>query len=360
MKNEEFFLLNQQLADMLRQGIPLEGALKKLCAGLERGRWRSEFNELRQALESGVPLDQAIQARNFPSLYSQLLRIGARTQDFPAVLTLLADYYHQTHQLWTRLKGLMTYPVLLIFGSFFLSLWFAMLHQSLWAEKVETPGPLFKMVTIVPPAAAAGARAQPAAPPAKPFLEFETKDRALLRVWMNLWMPPTALLALVILLTCMLTIPAWRRTLRWQLPGFREGSLSHFAASMSLLLKSGTPLPEALTLIGSLEGKTPLAREIKRWRQRAEEGHKHFADIAAGGKLLPPLFLWLVASASENLVAGFDRAAEIYRDRAMYRSDLLLNAALPVSLALIGLMILSQVYPFMTSFFDFLSPVFNF
>ena len=36
-------------------------------------------------------------------------------------LTLVADYYQRQHALWTRLKGLMVYPVLLLVASFLLS-----------------------------------------------------------------------------------------------------------------------------------------------------------------------------------------------------------------------------------------------
>jgi type II secretory pathway component PulF len=37
MKNDEFAFFNQQLAAMLRDGIPLEGALRHLCAEMRSG-----------------------------------------------------------------------------------------------------------------------------------------------------------------------------------------------------------------------------------------------------------------------------------------------------------------------------------
>ena len=40
MKNDEFAFFNQQLAAMLRDGIPLEGALRRLCQEMRRGALR--------------------------------------------------------------------------------------------------------------------------------------------------------------------------------------------------------------------------------------------------------------------------------------------------------------------------------
>ena len=41
MKLDEFAFVNLQLAGMLKCGIPLEGALKQLCATMRRGGLRA-------------------------------------------------------------------------------------------------------------------------------------------------------------------------------------------------------------------------------------------------------------------------------------------------------------------------------
>src|SRR5216117_2689240 len=88
-----------------------------------------------------------------------------------------------------------------------------------------------------------------------------------------------------------------------------------------------------------------LGKELSRWKTRCAEGHAKFSDIAAGSKIFPPMFVWLVSGASEDLATGFQRAAQTYQGRAAYRTELLLYASLPASLFLLGLMILSQIYP---------------
>jgi type II secretory pathway component PulF len=64
--------------------------------------------------------------------------------------------------------------------------------------------------------------------------------------------------------------------------------------------------------------------------------------MAAGGRVFPPLFVWLVSSAGEDIASGFQHAAEIYQARAANRSEMLLYAALPVMVLALGVVILTQ------------------
>ena len=54
MKYEELAFVNQQLATMLREGIPLEGSLRQLCATMQKGRLRAELQLLENDLAGGV------------------------------------------------------------------------------------------------------------------------------------------------------------------------------------------------------------------------------------------------------------------------------------------------------------------
>ncbi|HEX7654636.1 MAG TPA: type II secretion system F family protein, partial [Verrucomicrobiae bacterium] len=66
MKTDEFAFFNQQLAAMLRDGIPLEGALKRLCQEMRAGVLREELLALEQSLSRGMPLAEALAPRQLP------------------------------------------------------------------------------------------------------------------------------------------------------------------------------------------------------------------------------------------------------------------------------------------------------
>ena len=67
--------------------------------------------------------------------------------------------------------------------------------------------------------------------------------------------------------------------------------------------------------------------------------------------MFPPLFLWIVGNAREELAEGFRQAAEIYRQRAAYRMEAFLYAVLPTSVIIMGLAILLQVFLFVLAGF---------
>jgi type IV pilus assembly protein PilC len=313
MNYDEFAFFNQQLAAMLREGIPLEGALKQLAAGMRAGALRAETEQLENDLARGTPLKEALARRSLPDLYRRMLEIGARSNDLPGLLTLLADHYQRANNLWSRLKGLMVYPLIVIVVCIGLT-WFvsstigrsmADLIQHLGSQPLVT-GPI-------------------------------------------IWMPPVVLALVALLAVAAVYIPSWRNRLRWRLPAFREASLSQLASAMALMLKNGTTLPEALALAESMESNTPAAPALARWRKLVETGQGRPSDWQGDTRPFPSLFLWLVRSGGEDVAAGFQKAAEIYQARASYRVEIALYGALPVSILLLGQMVLWQAVPLMRS-----------
>src|SRR6266481_2202115 len=93
VKHDEFAFLNLQLAGMLRSGIPIEGALRQLCARMRRGALQTELQALETDLANGIPLTEALAARRLPIFYRQMILVGVQSNDLPGVLTMVADYY---------------------------------------------------------------------------------------------------------------------------------------------------------------------------------------------------------------------------------------------------------------------------
>lgn len=313
MKTDEFAFFNHQLAAMLRDGIPLEGALQRLCADMSDGALRTELQALTDDLSRGTPLRDAIQKRKLPELYQCLVQVGAQSNDLPGVLTLIADHYQRRYTIWTRLKGLLVYPMIVLVASFALSALLAyLLDRLVWPSLSVTgmPGDSFHAA---------------------------------------LWLSPAILGLLLIIAIVVLTVRSVRQALRWRVPSFRDSSLAQIASSVALLLRNGVPLDNALALVQRMENGSRAGREISVWRQRLAAGHGKFLEMAEPGRAFPPLFIWLVAHGRENLAAGFQRAAEIYQSRATHRAELLLYSALPCSVLGLGVLIVMQVQPVLFS-----------
>ena len=317
MNSDEFAFFNQQLATMLKSGIALEGALRQLCATMKDGALRRELEQLGAELARGTPLPQALAARQLPELYVQLLTIGARSNDLPGVLTLAADHYARTHSVWTRLKGLLVYPLIVLIASLALSIALACIYTTVvdsFASESLFPG-----------------RASPVSQ-------------------VSLWFTPALLAMVVAGVLLALAVPVWRDALRGRLPGFREARLAQLASSLALLLQRGGTLPDALNLLAKLENGSAAGVELNRWHARLSQGLARVTEFAAEGRFFPPMFLWLVAGAGADLAAGFKRAAEIYHARAVARVEMMLYAFLPVSVIVLGVMLLGQAAPVLRMF----------
>lgn len=321
MKLDEFSFFNQQLASMLRNGIPLESALGQLCTSMRRGDLRDELEKLRADLANGVPLSQAVAARKLPPFYVQMLIVGATSNDLPAILTLVADYYQRSNLIWTRLKGLMVYPAIVLGGTLALSILVATLFGS--AAGIE----------------ANGFRGFFEGMPLPALTEFSIRTTPI-----GLWLPVFFLAALSVAVGVVTVLPSLRSFLRWRLPGFREASLWQIVSTMEIMMKSGCSLDETIGLAAQLEQGSAAGYDLAQWRKRLASGHGDFASMATPTKQFPPLFIWLIASAQGDLASGLKRAAEIYHAQAEYRAEILLQLALPVSVLVLGALMFTQVY----------------
>lgn len=321
MKLDEFAFFNQQLAAMLRDGIPLESALGQLCTSMRHGDLRDELEKLRDDLANGVPLQQALASRKLPSFYVQMLQVGVKSNDLPSVLTLVADYYQSTSLVWSRLKGLMLYPVIVLGAMLALSVLLAVLFGGIAGLAPGIFSDLLEGASL------------------PPFTYFSFSVTTV-----GLWLPVIVLALLSGLVGVALARPQLRSWLRWRLPGFREASLWQIASAMGIMIKGGCSLSDALGLMVQMEENSAAAGDLSQWRARLAGGHGDFASMATPTGQFPPLFIWLVASAHGDLTAGLGRAAEIYRARADYRTEILLQAVLPVSVLVLGILILTQVY----------------
>ena len=309
MNYDELAFFNQQLAAMLRDGIPLEGALKQLCAGMKTGPLRDELSALESDLARGTPLNEAIGRRSLPEFYVRMITIGARSNDLPGVLTLLADYYQRTGSAWNRLKGLLVYPFLVLLVSIVVTIAISVLARSFvdlsGAEWLRTPVAIHTLI----------------------------------------WIPPIFIGLLLLVGMIVISVPSLRGRARWRLPAFRETSLAQLASTMAVMLKSGTPLPDALDFAVSVESDSPAANALRQWHGLIASGSGKPAQWPASFEPLPPMFLWLVHKGGENITAGFEKAAEIYQSRASYKIELALYGALPISVLVLGQMVLWQVVP---------------
>jgi len=334
MKYDEFAFFNQQLAAMLRDGIPLEGALRRLCQEMRHGSLRDELHALENDLAKGTPIAEALKPRQLPELYKRMVLVGAKGGDLPGALTMLADYFQNQNHVWTRLKSMMTYPLIVMFVAFIVSLGLSVLWTCVLGPGF---GEMFGGIGMNMPGATVFA----------------------LKSLQSIWIFPLTLGILFAFVLGVVFLPAMRGKFLWRLPAFKEATVSRIASSIALLTKNGVPLPEAIGLVEQLETSPAAAADLRQWRAKISAGAAKFSEIASRNQLVPPLFVWVVSTAGEDLTAGFNRAAEIYHDRAIYRTEVALFSVLPIASMFLGALVISQAFLVISMFLPLIAMLNN-
>ena len=334
MKYDEFSFFNQQLAAMLRDGIPLEGALQRLCEDMHRGRLRDELKALESDLARGTPITEALKPRELPELYKRMILVGVKSGDLPGALTMLADYFQRQSNVWTRLKSMMTYPLIVMFAAFSISLMLAIIWNCVLGPNFEQvfSGMGFKL-------------------PGATLFAFESLQA--------IWIFPITLGILFFVVVSVIFLPPLRGKFLWRLPAFKEATISRIASSLNLLLKNGVPLPDAIGLTEQLETSPAAAADLQLWQKKLAAGTSKFSEVAVGDKMIPPTFAWIVSGAGENLADGFKRAADIYHSRAIYRTEVALFSVLPVASLFLGVVVISQAFLVISMFLPFINMLTN-
>ena len=321
IKADELAFANEQLAGMLKSGLPLEGSLRELADSMKQGALRDELKALEAALGKGTKLDDALEVRALPALYIKMLQVGAASNNLPAVLQWLADHYARANTTWLRLKGLMVYPLIILIAATAMSL------GMLWAtHEIADVMEVNQMLGT--------------------YSWHEPTGKVQLMRLCH-WAPPIALGVVTLVAIVLLAIPGCRRKLQWRMPGFREANLARLAESIALLLRSGVSLNETLALVRELEAGTPAAAELARWQEYLEQGKGKPEEFMEANRVIPSLFKWTVRSSGEDLQKGFARAAEVYHGRQTHRTEVALYAALPMAILVLGTIIMVQVAPLM-------------
>jgi type II secretory pathway component PulF len=263
-----------------------------------------------------------------------MILVGVKSGDLPGALTMLADYFQRQNDVWMRLRSMMTYPLIVMFAAFFISLLLAFL----WNCVI---GPSFKDMF-----AGMGFKL-----PGATLYAFAT-----LRA---IWAFPVVLGILFLLMVSVLFLPFMRGKFLWRLPAFKEATISRIASSLDLLLRNGVNLPDAVALTEQLETSPAAAADLRRWQKKLAGGTCKFSDVAADNKMIPPLFSWIVSGAGENLADGFKRAANTYHSRAISRTEIALFSVLPIASLFLGAVVISQAFLVISMFLPMIAMISN-
>jgi type II secretory pathway component PulF len=296
--------LSEQIAGLTRAGVPLSTGLTALAEELPRGALRRSMSELAQTLETGLPLDQAIeiQSGRIPAHLRGLVIAGIRSGNLGDFLSRFSGYVGIGTEVKRRLWLNLAYPVITACAALALFV----LVSTILISQFES---IYRDFGI-------------------PLPGLTNAIIAMSHMVNTIW-PPVAILLAVGFCTWLAASvflkPAMRRSLAGRIPVlgavWRTTSLAEFCHLLALLLESQLPLPEALRLTGEGVQDVDMDEACRAMAVEVESG-RSLAEAMAAKRLfpagLPSLLRW--AERDKSLAEVLHMAGTMFETRARAHS----------------------------------------
>jgi type IV pilus assembly protein PilC len=120
VKANDFLLFNQQLAALIRAGIPILQAITMLRKRAASSRLRAVLGNVEDAIRGGDSLSTAFaqQGAIFPRIYTASILAGERSGALDEVLGRYVKYMRRNVELRRKIRGALAYPLFLLCASF--------------------------------------------------------------------------------------------------------------------------------------------------------------------------------------------------------------------------------------------------
>ncbi|MBX8464465.1 type II secretion system F family protein [Deinococcus sp. RIT780] len=280
---KQIAIFSKQLATLINAGVPLVQSLAILQKQIEHKGFQNVVKNMRTDVESGTPLSDAIvkYPKIFNRLYVNLVRAGETSGTLDAVLERIADFQEKDLALRGKIKGALTYPVVVLV--------FAILIT------------YFLLTTIVPQFA--GILAQMNAP--LPLI-----TRVLMAV--SDFLKNSGLLIFVIGAVVTFAYRAYYKTpkgrvviddIKLRLPIFgnlvQKSAIASFARTFGLLISSGVNIIESLEITKGTANNAIVEESIENAKNVVMVGEQMSSSLATS-KVFPPMVVSMISIGEET------------------------------------------------------------
>lgn len=299
---EQLAALNDEIASLVRAGVPLEVGLGQF-GGDRRDAPERVGQWLAERLQRGQSLAEALDAQTgpFPPVYCAVVKAGLRSGRLASALEALSTYARALLDLRRRIGLALMYPVFVLLLAYGLFLVFLL-------EMLLRLRHLYETFRISPPQA----------------LQWTTSLRDWAAAWS--WIPPLMLLALFgyWLLTGQAGLIGLRglsRPIGW-IPGMksiaRNYRCANFADLLAMLVDHAVPLNEAVVLAADAAGDDRLQHTARSLAQQVERGEA-LPMPPPRDSGFPPFLQWLLVHGQRHgsLAGSLFLAGQRYRQRAV-------------------------------------------
>jgi len=299
----EIAVSTQQLAVLLRSGIPLVEALTALIDQLDQPELKAAFTDTRDKVNEGISFADALRnhPKYFEDLYVNMVAAGEASGTLEAVLQRLSEFLDAQAKLKSKVQSALAYPLFMAFASTII---------------------IGVMMTVVVP---------------KVTSIFQDFNQSLpwyteLLIWSSDVISGYWWLIFTLIGGGIWYFRRWRATeegrKKWdrfelKIPLFGQlflmVAVARFARTLSTLLTSGVPVLRAMEITRNVLGNTELMRVVDEARNSVREG-EGLAKPLRASKRFPPIVTHMIAIGEksgqleemlEHVALAYDQQVEV-------------------------------------------------
>jgi len=314
----------RQLAALVSSGLPLVECLDAVIEQTEHARLRTIFTQIKEKVTEGVSLSQAMSSHPnvFSEIYVNMVKAGETSGTLDIILTRLADFSEARLKLSKKIESALTYPIFLIMISTIIVIF---------------------LVSFVMPKIIGIFEGM------KMTLPWSTK----LLISFSFFMKRFWWLVLMVLIGIISGISLWIKSDKgrkiWDKiklkmpvigPIYLKTVLARFTRTLSILLKSGIKLVDALEIARFSMGSVVLEEAIENAIKYINEGQSMAVAMKKSWDF-PPLMIQLIRAGeiSGSLEEMLEKIAEIYENFLESAMDSLTSILEPAVILIMGLVV---------------------
>ncbi|MGA3266292.1 MAG: type II secretion system F family protein [Verrucomicrobiota bacterium] len=339
---QELATFTQQLANLLKSGMPLTVALNSMTHLGSKGIPAEVSRDLKQEVSEGRSLSDAMarQPRIFSDLFVNMVRAGEQSGSLVEVLRRMADHFQQFAEVQAKFTSALIYPALVCcvgvaIIAFFMTVVLPQFIVIFGGFSVELPLPTRILIKI---------------------------SHILQGYW---WLLGLVAILLVILFKRFQTTAAGARKLdEWKLQAPVFGKViklnlfGQFARTLGTLLQNGVPVLTALKITEQVLSNRLIKEAIAQARDAVTDG-KTLAQPLAHSKLFPQLMVDLVRIGEEtgDVPGALNNLADTYEGELEIALRVMTNLIEPALIIVMAIIVVFLLISILLPLFKLVSQI---
>jgi MSHA biogenesis protein MshG len=321
----DLMLLSRQMHTLLKSGVPIIRALSGLEQSAANPTLRSTVAEVREGLESGRELSQALRQhpKVFPAYMVSLVRVGEVTGRLDEVFMRLYEFFAFEKKMGEDIRAALRYPTMVI---------------------IAVAVAMFIVNIFVIPAFGKMFSSFHAQLPLMTRLLIGTSD-----LFVGYW--PLMIVGIAALVIgARFYVRSKEQRYRWdglklRLPVIgpivHKATLARFSRSFALSAKSGVPIVQVLSIVAEVVDNAYLEARIVQMREAIERGESILRAAVATG-VFSPVVLQMVAVGEETgeIDQLMSEIADMYEREVTIEVEGLTAKVEPILLVCMGVLVL--------------------